>query len=62
VALTATVPTTYSLGATNDTWGRTWAGSDFSSANFRVRITDVASTTTKSFLLEYLAVQVTYTP
>jgi hypothetical protein len=62
VALTATAPTTYNLGATNDTWGRTWAGSDFSNTNFRVRITDVASTTTKSFLLEYLAVQVTYTP
>jgi hypothetical protein len=62
IALTSTTITTYNLGATNDTWGRTWAGSDFSSANFRVRITDVASTTTKSFLLEYLAVQVTYRP
>jgi hypothetical protein len=62
VSLTAAAVTTYNLGATNDTWGRTWAGSDFSSANFRVRITDVASTMTKTFLLEYLAVQVTYTP
>jgi len=39
-----------------------WAGSEFSSANFRVRVTDVASTTTKDFLLEFLAVQVTYRP
>jgi len=62
VALTATAITTYNLGATNDTWGRSWAGSDFSSANFRVRITDVSSTTTKTFQLDYLAVQVTYTP
>jgi hypothetical protein len=62
VSLTSTTITTYSLGATNDTWGRTWLGSDFSNANFRLRVTDVASTTTKSFLLEYLAVQVTYRP
>jgi hypothetical protein len=62
VAITTATTTTYNLGATNDTWGRSWAGSDFSSANFRVRITDVASTTNKTFRLEYLAVQVTYTP
>jgi len=62
VALTATAITTYNLGAINDTWGRSWAGSDFSSANFRVRITDVSSTTTKTFQLDYLAVQVTYIP
>ncbi|HZC33091.1 MAG TPA: hypothetical protein VE640_07370 [Candidatus Bathyarchaeia archaeon] len=62
VALTATAITTYNLGATNDTWGRSWAGSDFSNTNFRVRITDVSSATTKSFLLDYVAVQVTYIP
>jgi hypothetical protein len=62
VSITTATTTTYNLGATNDTWGRSWAGSDFSSANFRVRITDVASTTTKTFRLEYLAAQVTYTP
>jgi hypothetical protein len=54
--------TTYSVGAPNDTWGRTWSGSDFSNANFRVRITDVSSQPNKTYLLEYLAVQVTYTP
>jgi hypothetical protein len=54
--------TTYTLGATNDAWGRTWTGANFSSANFRVRITDASSQPNKSYLLEYLAVQVTYTP
>jgi len=54
--------TTYNLGATNDTWGRTWVGSDFSNANFRVRLIDVADKTTKDFRLDFLAVQVTYTP
>lgn len=54
--------TTYTLGSPSDTWGRTWTGANFSNANFRVRITDVTSQPNKSFLLEFLAVQVTYTP
>jgi hypothetical protein len=54
--------TTYTLGAANDTWGRTWTGANFSNANFRVRLTDVTSQPNKTFFLEYLAVQVTYTP
>jgi hypothetical protein len=54
--------TTYALGATNDTWGRTWAGSEFSNANFRVRLIDASDRTSKDFRLDGLAVQVTYTP
>jgi hypothetical protein len=54
--------TTYNLGAANDTWGRTWLGSEFSNANFRVRVIDVSDRTTKDFHLDGLAVQVTYTP
>ena len=54
--------TTYALGATNDTWGRTWLGSEFSNANFRVRLIDTSDRTTKDFRLDGLAVQVTYTP
>ena len=62
VALTSATITTYTLGATNDNWGHTWASSELSNANFRVRVIDVSSVTTRTFLLEYLAVQVTYTP
>jgi hypothetical protein len=54
--------TTYTLGSTSDTWGRTWTGPEVSNASFRLRVTDVTSQPNKSFLLEYLAVQVTYTP
>jgi hypothetical protein len=54
--------TTYTLGAANDTWGRTWLGSQLSNANFRVRLIDVTSQPNKNFLLEYLAVQITYSP
>jgi len=53
---------TYNLGGPTDTWGRTWTGANFSNANFRVRITDATSQPNKTYLLEYLAVQVTYTP
>ncbi len=62
VALTSTAITTFAFGASNDTWGRTWSGSELSNANFRVRVIDVSSQPSKDFFLEYLAVQVTYTP
>jgi hypothetical protein len=54
--------TTYILGATNDTWGRAWTVSQFSNANFRLRVIDVDNTTTQTFQLDFVAVQVTYTP
>jgi hypothetical protein len=53
---------TYTLGAATDTWGHAWTGAELSNANFRVRITDASSQPNKTYLLEYLAVQVTYTP
>ena len=62
IAVTSVGITTYGLGATNDTWGRTWLGSEFSNANFRVRVIDGSDRTTKDFRLDGLAVQVTYTP
>jgi hypothetical protein len=51
---------TYMLGGTADLWGRTWSSSDFT--NFRVRITNVASSSSRDFSLDWVAVQVTYTP
>ncbi len=62
VAVSSVAVTTYTLGTAADTWGRTWLGSDFSNTNFRVRLIDVSDRTTKDFKLDYLAVQVTYTP
>ena len=55
--------TTYILGSTSDVWGRTWLPSDLTNANFRVRITNVASglgANARDFYLEWAAVQVTY--
>ncbi|HKY53219.1 MAG TPA: hypothetical protein VJM08_02885, partial [Anaerolineales bacterium] len=53
---------TYLLGGLADTWGRSWSSSDFTNANFRVRITNVASNTARDFSLDWISVQVRYTP
>jgi len=48
----------YTLGGTADTWGRTWSSSDFSNANFRVRVIDVSSDTNRDFSLDWVTVNV----
>jgi len=53
---------TYILGSPTDTWGHTWIPSDFSNANFRVRVIDVSNNTSRDFYLDYIAVNVTYQP
>jgi hypothetical protein len=53
---------TFILGSSSDTWGRTWSTADFSNANFRVRIIDVASNTSRDFSLDWAAVNVYYQP
>jgi hypothetical protein len=58
----STTEATYNLGSTSDTWGRTWISSDFNNANFRLRVIDVASNPSRDFLLDYVAVNVTYQP
>jgi hypothetical protein len=58
----ATAETTYTFGGTANLWGRTWTLAQLNTTNFRVRIIDSATTTTKVFSLDYVAVSVTYTP
>ena len=58
----STTETTYTLGNISDTWGRTWTSSNFSNANFRIRVIDVASNTSRDFFLDYIAVNITYQP
>ena len=62
VAITAVGETTFTLGGAADTWGRTWTGAQLSNANFRVRLVDVSDRTNKDFRLDYLAVNVAYSP
>ena len=51
---------TYTLGGTTNTWGRTWSAAEFANSNFRVRVIDVASSTSRTFYLDWVAVRVTY--
>jgi len=53
---------TFTLGASDDNWGHTWTTSDLSDANFRVRVTDVADKTDRTFYLDWAAVRVYHTP
>jgi hypothetical protein len=51
---------TFILGGSADTWGRTWSDTNFSDANFRVRVINVASNTSRTFSLDWAAVKVYY--
>jgi len=48
------------LGSASDTWGRTWNTSELTSANFRVRVVSVSSSTSRDFFLDWLPVRVWY--
>ncbi len=61
LTLTGMAEATYLFGGAADTWGRTWTAAELSNANFRVRFTD-ATSNNKTYRLDYVAVQVTYTP
>jgi hypothetical protein len=58
----STVENIYLLGGSGNTWGRSWNAADFSNANFRIRVINVAGSTSRDFYLDYLAVNVTYQP
>jgi hypothetical protein len=53
---------TYTLGSNSDAWGRSWTSGNFGNANFRIRVIDVASDTSRDFFLDYAAVNVMYQP
>ena len=61
-ATLSTAETTYTLGGVTNTWGRTWTNTDFNDANFRMRLVMVASNTSRDFSLDWVGVQVRYTP
>lgn len=48
----------YTLGSSTNTWGHTWSASDLSNANFRVRVTNVDSSTSRDFYLDAVQVRV----
>jgi hypothetical protein len=48
------------FGSSSDTWGRAWNTNELTSANFRVRIVSVGSSTSRDFFLDWLPVRVWY--
>jgi hypothetical protein len=56
----STSMTTRMLGGTANTWGRTWTAPELSNANFRVRVTNTANSTSRDFSLDWIAVRVTH--
>jgi hypothetical protein len=62
---TATGLTTYTFGGVADTWGRApgaWGVGNFTNANLRLRITDVANNKTQTFSLDAVGIRINYTP
>ena len=49
------------LGGSTNNWGRTWSFSNFSNANFRVRVTSNSNYSTRDFYLDWVPVKVYYT-
>ncbi len=58
----STTMATYTLGSWTDTWGRTWSVNNFTNTNFRVRVIDVSSSTSRDFRLDWVPVRVYYWP
>ena len=53
----STTLTTFTLGGPADTWGRTWNAADLADASFRLRVINVASSTSRDFFLDAVAVR-----
>lgn len=53
---------TYSFGGATDVWGKTWSPSALGTSSFRIRVSDIGSTTSKTFVLDFVGASVTYTP
>ena len=56
----STGESTYLLGGSNDNWDRTWVNSNFTNANFRVRVINVASNNNRDFSLDWVSVKAYY--
>jgi predicted ribosomally synthesized peptide with SipW-like signal peptide len=61
VTLNATLRT-FTVGSGVDTWGRAWTAVELDAANLRVRLTDVSNRSPKTFRLDGVSLQATYTP
>jgi hypothetical protein len=63
VSITSVSLATYTLGGATDLWGQaSWTPAQLGSSTFRIRITDVSDNNSRDFRLDYVGVQVNYTP
>ena len=60
--MTSAAQTTYLFGSATDLWGRAWTSAELDDATFRIRLTDATTQPNKDYRLDFLAVQVSYTP
>jgi glucosylceramidase len=51
---------TYLLGSATDRWGRSWTAANLADTNLRVRVVTIASSTSRDFSLDWVAVKVHY--
>ena len=58
----STSEVSYSLGGPTDGWGRTWALSELSNANFRVRLNSTTRGSSYDSYLDWVPVRVYYEP
>ncbi len=56
----STSEASYTLGGSSDDWGHSWSESDLSNSNFRLRVVNVASSTSRDFYLDWAAVKIHY--
>ena len=62
IVLTTATLGVYAFGGPTDPWDRTWVPAELADAAFRVRVTNATTHPNKDYLLDSVAVEVTYTP
>ena len=51
---------TFTLGSPADVWQHAWKPDELNNANFRLRVTDMATDTSRDFFLDWVAVRISY--
>ncbi len=57
-----TTTKTYRLGGPIESWGHSWTANELADNNFRIRLTNVSSVTTRDFSLDWVAARIRHVP
>jgi subtilisin family serine protease len=60
VSIQSALQSTFYLGGSSDTWGRSWTGAEVNGNNLRIRITTGSESTSRDFFLDHLSINVFY--